>query len=115
MTTQTDTLDLARRLLEAAGKATEGEWAVEGRRGVGYIISHGTCPEGDGPQGYVGVLKPMFPNVEGRADDAAFIALSRTAAPALAQAVLEKDADIERLRRERDEAVATMSRMCGDA
>lgn len=45
----------------------------------------------------------------------AFIALTRTAAPALAQYALDASAEIERLEAERDEAVATMSRVCGDA
>lgn len=93
-----DPLSLARELLEAAEKATAGEWRVEGRRGAGYVISHGICPEGDGPQGYVGVLMPMFPYVDMGEDDPAFIALTRTAAPALAQYALDASAEIERLR-----------------
>lgn len=48
------------RLEGLARAATPREWRIEGRRGLGYIVSHGVCPEGDGPAGYVGTIDPMF-------------------------------------------------------
>lgn len=43
-----------------AAAFTPGPWAIEGRRGAGYIISAGVNSYGDGPDAYVGVLDPMF-------------------------------------------------------
>lgn len=45
---------------QSRGGFTPGPWHIEGRRGPGYIISHGVNEYADGPAGYVGVLDPMF-------------------------------------------------------
>lgn len=91
---QPDTADLARRVMEAAGKATEGPWACdEVRTSCGRAFRIGAGEMLEPGNGACIVYDDYGHGENARAANAAFIALSRTAAPALAQAVLEKDAE----------------------
>lgn len=97
-----DTADLARRVMEAAEKACPGPWQHNDPATFMQV-------DGKFSDRAVYVAGNAFPwrmaEVQAPDDDLAvgtceFIALSRTAAPALAQAVLEKDralAEIDRL------------------
>ena len=86
----------------SAPKHTAGPWRLEGRsfypKGrVGFIVSHGVCPEGDGPAGYVCRVEPMFSDGPSEAD-ARLIA----SAPDLLEALTEA-LDSERRRRDAGE------------
>ena len=88
------TIDL-KAIEDSARAATPGPWGTEGRRGPGYIISHGVCPEGDGPAGYVGVLDPMFYVAGAPSDFAANAAFFALCNPATVLALTARIAALE--------------------
>lgn len=85
--TENDTDALARRVIEAGAVATAGPWLSDG---LGVT---------DKPLGKsVTIATPRLETRDGQAaDNAAFIALTRTAAPTLARACLERGEEVERL------------------
>ena len=89
--------------VEAADEAaTSGEWSAEGGR-VYATVERQTTSVTDRHRGEVAVATKSDPLYRHRATEtAAFIALARTAAPALARACREQMEEIERRAREYD-------------
>lgn len=88
---------LAASVLELAERATAGPWGASGH-GVPNLLDISDDPTG-GAVASVARWLHGAPGDAGEAEaNAAFIALCRTAAPALARAVQEQAAEVERLR-----------------
>lgn len=91
-----DALDLARRLLEAAGKTTEGEWRAE--LDDTDQLRDIWADDVDGEPLRVALVDRDYSDDDEADANARFIALSRTAAPALAQYALDASAELDQLR-----------------